>query len=158
MTPLFKKLNFKGQADIVVLDAPDSLEADLQAMQAFTQIYRTISPDMAIDFALIFVTTLEGIDAALKAIGNKLQGDAVLWFCYPKSTSKKYRCSFNRDTGWQTLGALGFEGVRQVAIDEDWSALRFRKQEFIKTLSRREHFALSEAGKQRIQANRPNQS
>ena len=25
------------------------------------------------------------------------------------------------------VGALGFEGVRMIAIDEDWSALRFRQ-------------------------------
>jgi len=30
------------------------------------------------------------------------------------------------------LKALGFETVRAVAIDEDWSALRFRRVEFIK--------------------------
>jgi hypothetical protein len=32
------------------------------------------------------------------------------------------------------LGALresGFDSVRQIAIDEDWSALRFRRNEFI---------------------------
>jgi len=27
----------------------------------------------------------------------------------------------------------GFDSVRQVAIDEDWSALRFRRVEYIKT-------------------------
>lgn len=26
----------------------------------------------------------------------------------------------------------GFDSVRQIAIDEDWSALRFRRAEFIK--------------------------
>ncbi|MDZ7812318.1 MAG: hypothetical protein U5L74_04040 [Ideonella sp.] len=34
------------------------------------------------------------------------------------------------------LGAAGFEPVRQVVVDEDWSALRFRRAEFIKTLAR----------------------
>ena len=33
-------------------------------------------------------------------------------------------------------GAAGFEPVRMVAIDEDWSALRFRRAEFIKTMTR----------------------
>jgi len=47
-----------------------------------------------------------------------------------------YRCDFNRDTGWVALGEIGFEGVRQIAIDEDWTALRFRRVEFIKTLTR----------------------
>jgi len=76
-----------------------------------------------------------------------------LWFCYPKGTSKKYKCDFNRDTGWETLGNYNLEGVRQVAIDEDWSALRFRKIEHIKTLTRRESFAISKEGKERIKKN-----
>ncbi|MBN1921678.1 MAG: hypothetical protein JW892_10565 [Anaerolineae bacterium] len=47
------------------------------------------------------------------------QGDITLWYAYPKSTSKKIKCTFNRDTGWEALGQAGFEPVRQVAVDED---------------------------------------
>ncbi len=53
------------------------------------------------------------------AIVQQAQGDAIIWFTYPKTSSKKYTCEFNRDTGWAVLGELGLEGVRQVAIDED---------------------------------------
>jgi hypothetical protein len=74
----------------------------------------------------------------------------VVWFAYPKGTSKRYRCEFNRDTGWAAVGAAGFEGVRQVAIDEDWSALRFRRPEFIKSLTRDPSRAGSPAGKRRV--------
>ena len=38
----------------------------------------------------------------------------------------------NCDSGWPVLGAAGFEPVRMVAIDADWSALRFRRVEHIK--------------------------
>ncbi len=37
-----------------------------------------------------------------------------------------------------------------VAIDEDWSALRFRKAENIKTMTR--GFAMSETGKKKVAA------
>ncbi|MEO8473318.1 MAG: hypothetical protein ABI477_14050, partial [Chryseolinea sp.] len=50
--------------------------------------------------------------------------------------------------GWAVLGKLGFEPVRMVAIDEDWSALRFRKTSHIKTMTRSS--AISDAGKKRI--------
>jgi hypothetical protein len=36
-----------------------------------------------------------------------------------------------------------------VAIDEDWSALRFRRAEFIKTLTRDPGHAMSAAGRRR---------
>lgn len=48
-----------------------------------------------------------------------------------KGTSKRYACEFNRDTGWQVIRGLGFDSVRQVAIDEDWTTLRFRRKEYI---------------------------
>ena len=80
---------------------------------------------------------------------QKARGDAVLWFAYPKGSSKKYKCEFNRDTGWHVLGAAGFEPVRQVAIDQDWSALRFRRAGFIKDMKRRSCMALSDEGKSR---------
>jgi hypothetical protein len=55
----------------------------------------------------------------------------TLWFAYPKKTSKKYDVNIHRDKGWEALEQLGFKGVRQVAIDQDWSALRFRRQKFV---------------------------
>lgn len=61
-----------------------------------------------------------------KVLAAKAPGDALLWFAYPKGTSKKYMCDFNRDDGWDVLRKSGFDSVRQIAIDEDWSALRFR--------------------------------
>jgi hypothetical protein len=59
-------------------------------------------------------------------------------------------CDFNRDTGWASLGAAGFEGVRMVAIDEDWSALRFRRVEFIRAMTRYKKRAMTKQGKQKV--------
>jgi hypothetical protein len=42
-----------------------------------------------------------------------------------------YRCDFHRDTGFDGSRAAGFDSVRIVAIDDDWSALRFRRVESI---------------------------
>ena len=75
----------------------------------------------------------EGVGARIGVgIAKRVKGDAVVWFAYPKGTSKKFKCDFNRDTGWNELEALGFETVRAVAIDEDWTGLRFRRSEFVK--------------------------
>ena len=59
------------------------------------------------------------------------QGDALLWMVYPKASSRRLCCEFNRDTGWQALRDAGYDTVHQVAVDEDWSALRFRQTAFI---------------------------
>jgi len=68
---------------------------------------------------------------------------------YPKKSSAKYRSDLSRDDSWRELGDLGFEPVRQVAVDADWSALRFRRAEQIRELKRDASRALSRAGRAR---------
>jgi len=148
ITPLFKKLNLKEQTSVLVLNAPDSFEPELEALDDIPLEDNIYDVD-DVPFALVFVLSQEEVDTAARAIAPKAPGDAILWFAYPKVTSKRYQCDFNRDTGWAVLGELGFEGVRQVAIDADWSALRFRRVKFIKSLERDSSRAMSEEGKAR---------
>ena len=75
------------------------------------------------------------VDRLAKLLSAKAAGDALLWLANPKGASKKYQCDFNRDTGWSLLKDAGFDTVRAVAIDEDWSALRFRRVEHINSVS-----------------------
>jgi hypothetical protein len=86
---------------------------------------------------------------ATEALTRAAQGDAALWMVYPKGSSKRYRCEFNRDTGWAALGEAGYEPVRMVAVDEDWSALRFRKAEFIRAMKRNPEGAISALGREK---------
>ena len=130
MTSLFTKLNLGSHRDILIVNSPDSFESELSALAGVT-IRRDPKQLTAIPFALVFVKTFAEIEAAAKWL-PKAVGDAVIWFAYPKGTSKRYQCEFNRDTGWDSVRAAGFDTVRQVAIDEDWSALRFRRVEHIK--------------------------
>jgi hypothetical protein len=134
ITPLFKKLNLKEGMDIVVFNHPESFNGELDSIQKGFEVSTSATNKIA--FVLIFVTEQKEIDKHLKAVHKKLVDDAVLWFCYPKQTSKKYTCNFNRDTGWDALQKAGYETVRAVSIDEDWSALRFRKLENIKNFTR----------------------
>jgi hypothetical protein len=50
-------------------------------------------------------------------------GEVLLWVAYPKGGK---RTDINRDTGWDTLTAQKLVTVGQVAVDEVWSASRFR--------------------------------
>jgi hypothetical protein len=142
------KLNLKDQSEILVVNAPPSFESQIKALDGVT-VRRRAADVKRVDFSLAFVTKQKEVDDLAKIVGTKAQGDAVVWFAYPKGTSKKYTCEFNRDTGFQPLGDAGFEPVRMVAIDEDWTAMRVRRVEFIKNLTRPESFALSKEGKKR---------
>ncbi len=151
MSAVFKKLNLKDQTEIVVLDRPASFEPEIAALEDVA-VRRSVDEVERVQFSLAFVTRQEQIDALAGQIAAKIEGDAVVWFAYPKGSSRRYTCDFNRDTGWDSLGAAGFEPVRQVSIDADWSALRFRRVEYIKKLTRSSLGAISEAGQQRIAA------
>jgi hypothetical protein len=148
MPTVFGKLNLKDEPSIVVLDAPESFESELAALSK-VQVMRSTAKGKDISFAIAFCQTQASVDKAAKALATKAAPDAKLWFAYPKQSSKRYRCEFNRDTGWTALGALGYEPVRMVAIDEDWSALRFRQVGQIKSLTRRASMALTSEGKKR---------
>jgi hypothetical protein len=146
MDAVFKKLNYKGQPVVACLNAPASFDGSVQSIADEARVVTDPGGAAEIEFMVVFVTRQEEIDELVPRVAPKLKGDAVLWFCYPKGTSKRYTCNFNRDTGWQVLGQYGLEGVRQVAIDEDWTAMRFRKVGYIKTMTRK-FGALSEGGK-----------
>lgn len=150
MNPILKKLNLKPGSTALVENVPADLQPLVDELKLVATVYDdTLGPE-PVDWALAFVTKQTEIDALAPLLVEKAPGDAALWFAYPKGTSKKHRCDFNRDTGWATLGRFGFEGVRQVALDDDWSALRFRRVEFIKSLKREEKRAMTEVGKKRV--------
>lgn len=130
-TPLFKKLNLGEHREIVVLNAPDSFETELKQLKG-VKIARDPGTIKSVKFALAFATTQAQLDRSSKTLAAAAEGDAIMWFVYPKGTSKRYRCEFNRDSGWGVLRKAGFDSVRMVAVDEDWSALRFRRVEFMK--------------------------
>ena len=146
MTPLFKKLNLKDQKEIVILSSPKSFNSEINNISEFTKVRKTIKGITGIEFILVFVTKKNEISKILANTNKLFTDDVVLWFAYPKGSSKNYKCDFNRDNGWDALGELNFEGVRIVSVDEDWSALRFRKVKFIKNISRNEKMILSKEG------------
>jgi len=148
MNAIFKKLNYKDQDQVFVVNAPKSFEREMDEMGSMAAIKTTLGAAKAVEFFLGFVTKQKQVDDLTKKVAPIIKGDGLLWFAYPKGSSKKYKCEFNRDNGWNELGKHGFEPVRMVAIDEDWSALRFRKAENIKTMTR--SFAITETGKKKV--------
>jgi hypothetical protein len=148
MSNVFTKLNFKDQKQIVVLDSPGSFESELASLKG-VEIIRDLKKAKQVTFSLAFATTQEQVDAMAPAIAKKAEGDAIVWFAYPKGSSKKYKSQINGDNRWSVLGQEGFEPVRMVAIDEDWSAVRFRRAGFIKNMTRDKEHRLSAEAKAR---------
>ncbi len=146
MPPLFQKLNLGTHRRVAVLNAPASFEPELAALDGVTVERQARAP---LGFGLAFAVTVAERDAACAALCAAAEGDAVRWLADPKGTSKAYCAEFNRDSGWAVFGAAGFDPVRQVAIDADWSALRFRRTDCIPSLKRHPDGAISPQGQAR---------
>ncbi len=147
MTPLLKKLNYKAQTEVVLVNLPADLQYLITDFGVTANVITDATDTDVVQFMMAFCTKQTEVDEIAQALLPKVEGDGVVWFVYPKGTSKRYKCEFNRDNGWQLVGKQGFEGVRMVAVDEDWSALRFRKVQHIKTMTR--SFAMTKEGKEK---------
>jgi hypothetical protein len=78
------------------------------------------------DVVHLFVTNRADLAAHLPRIAELVTPDAILWISYPKR-GRGIDMDLTRDTGWEPLREAGFDPVSQVAIDDTWSALRFRR-------------------------------
>lgn len=150
--PLLKKLNFKDHSKVVLLNTPSEL-IDLQTeWSVLTQVETSIENVDSSLFFFAFVQTKSQLIEIAPKLEAIVKNDGIIWFAYPKLSSKRYKSEINRDSGWESLGNLGLEGVRAVAINEDWSALRFRHVDFIKSFTRNDKMVLSKEGKSKKNA------
>jgi hypothetical protein len=137
MKDLLKKLNYKGHKRIAVILAEDFFLTEITKELADIIVDREIDQRCPYEFMMIFVRTVAEVEHFAPIALHNLTADGILWFCYPKKTSEKYTNGPERDRGWKSLNDAGFHGIRMVAIDEDWSAMRFRNVKYIKSASGR---------------------
>jgi hypothetical protein len=126
LPPLFAKLQLGQRGAIVVLGAPASFEPQL-ARLAGIELRRSLRGLTSVDCALAFVRRQTELDRRARALCRRAAPDALLWFAYPKQSSRRYAADFNRDRGWGVLRRAGFRKVGIVSLDADWAALRLRR-------------------------------
>jgi hypothetical protein len=137
MKNLVEKLNYKGQKRIAVLNAEKVFIRSISDDLKDVIIDEKIDPRYPYEFIIIFVKSEEEVELFTPMTLHNLIADGILWFCYPKKTSKLLKSDIDRDHGWKPLNDSGLRGIRLVAIDKDWSALRFRNKKYIKSTSGR---------------------
>ena len=119
MQDILKKLKFKDNG--VVLNAPTAIEKELLKLGCTTALDKKAKSTNT----LVFINNnKEYLDFLKKELKN-IETDSVLWFAYPKGTSK-IKTDINRDTIRETGEQFGITTVTAISIDDTWSALRFR--------------------------------
>jgi hypothetical protein len=89
MNAIFKKLNYKDQDTIYVLNAPESFGPEMAAMMSLAEVKTTLGRPKEIKFALSFVTKEKEVDHLADRLAPLCAGDVVIWFAYPKGSSKE---------------------------------------------------------------------
>jgi hypothetical protein len=137
MNNLLGKLNYKGQKRISIINAEEKFINLITSDLKDVSIDQKIDPRYPYEFIIIFVKSIYEVEQTAPMTLHNLMADGILWFCYPKKSSKKYKSELSRDFGWKVLNDSGLDGIRLVSIDEDWSAFRFRNKKYIKSISER---------------------
>lgn len=119
-----QKLGWGPETRAHVIARPDGLEA--------VPDDRAAEPELV----LAFVRSTAEVGPRLAEALPLYRRGGKLWFAYPKKTGA-IRTDITRDHGWEPLAEADLIGVTQIAIDDTWSALRFRFRDEIKTLTRR---------------------
>jgi hypothetical protein len=132
MDDILKKLKYGSQGRIAVLNAPDEFRERISGLLPDVMIDTEINARYLYDFMIAFTPGSPDVEKIGPACIHNLSDDGKLWMAYPKGTSRKYVSDINRDRGWNTVEETGFRRVGQVAIDNDWSALRFRNVKYVK--------------------------
>lgn len=83
---------------------------------------RVVSSPAAASTAVVFVEDEASLRKILDKRGGQLSAAETLWIAYPKGN----RSDINRDTLWPIVAEHGMRPIGQVAVDDVWSALRFR--------------------------------
>jgi Bacteriocin-protection, YdeI or OmpD-Associated len=131
---LLEKLQLKDEKNILIQGLPSSIEKQF-AKLAFAKNITPLLKTRKIDFALVFAVNETQLSGIINEVLPSLNERGKLWVAYPK-TASKIATSLNRDCSWSCITRSGYEGVRQIALDHVWTALRFKKSEHISSLSR----------------------
>jgi hypothetical protein len=121
------KLGWKPGMGTQVWRIPQALQQDFtRLMEASTD---------APTFRIAFAKNAAELEEAAQEVAARYVAGGHLWLCYLKKTGR-IKSDITRDVGWDKVHALDLLGVKQVAIDQDWSALRFRLRAEIPVITR----------------------
>ena len=128
MNALARKLQIKPGSRIALVNPPAGYAERLEPLPGGAQV---VDLQPGLDVVQVFAHDRAQLERAAGALGSVRDG-GLLWVCYPKG-GKKAGTDLNRDLLWQELSKLGLAGVTLVAVDDTWSAMRFRPADQVGT-------------------------
>ena len=124
---LLEKLQLKDERNLLLQGLPLAIEKQFIKL-SFSKNVTPLLKSKKIDFALVFAFSKNQLQEILKEVMPALHTESKFWVAYPKASSK-IASDLCRDDSWGFITAHGYESVRMVAVDNLWSAVRFKKPE-----------------------------
>src|SRR4051794_37737021 len=97
---LAQKLYIRPGYTVALLNAPKGMADTLAPLPDEVKI--VTSTQEKADLALVFVKNSAELEKAAKDLKSTVEGDTVLWFAYPKLSSKT-ASDLSRDNGWKII-------------------------------------------------------
>ena len=130
ISPLAKKLQIKPGMQWLLFNAPANYLTRLEPLPDGVVI--SYEAKGSFDGVQLFVKNSTDLIESLKVVVPALRLDSVFWVIYPKKSSG-IKSDLEMMSSWDELGKYGYGGVAAAAVDETWTALRFRPKEQTKT-------------------------
>jgi hypothetical protein len=123
MNPVARKLGMNPGMRALIIDPPPGY---LKLLAPFPNNLTVSSrPDGMYSFVQVFATRLSEISRFAQRLSKHAAPNALVWISYPKKTSRT-DTDLSRDVIREAMSDSGWRAVSIVAINEVWSALRFR--------------------------------
>ena len=114
-----ERLQVKGERRLAVIGASAAVDGKIGAEKQRCDMSHA-------DVVLLFVADRVHLDSTLPGVLKKVSKGAIIWIAYPKLTSK-LAADLSRDLIRALAAKFGLDTVSQIAIDDDWSALRVKR-------------------------------
>jgi hypothetical protein len=125
---LAKRLQLRAGTTLSLLNAPADVEERLKVELAGV----VPASEGEAGAALLFVGDLADVRDKAPAAFDAVAAGGPVWIAYPKKSSG-VQTDVDRDTLWSAVLEMGWAPVRQIAVDETWSAVRFRPEKEVGT-------------------------
>ncbi|KRA99550.1 hypothetical protein ASD83_03260 [Devosia sp. Root685] len=126
-TELLRRLQIKAGTKLWLINVPHEIAEEITAGAEVEPVHG----DSYYDGVLACFAGPAEVEAMVPRILAELPPDGLLWVAYRKGAAGK-EAGLTRDVGWGPLEVEGLRPVRAVALDEEWSALRFRPRGKVK--------------------------
>ncbi len=122
---LLEKLQLSDEKNLLLQGLPLAIEKQFIKL-SFSKNVTPLLKSKKIDFVLIFAFSQKQLKEIVKEVIPALHAHTKFWIAYPKASSK-IASDLSRDASWDCITSHGYETVRMVAVDNLWSAARFKK-------------------------------